>query len=57
MKHVKRLPPVLLTSLLVLSGFSVFLVGLARLFGLDVALIAGGLIAMVAGLLFDVSDD
>jgi hypothetical protein len=53
MTHVKRIPPVVLTILLVLGGLAAVLAGVYMLAGLAVTLLAGGAAVMAAGLLVD----
>lgn len=54
MKHLRRVPPILLPVSLVLAGAAASIAGVYLLLGLAAALITGGAAAVVAGLLVDV---
>ncbi len=55
MNHIKRIPLAVLPILLVVAGAGAVVVGVHLLFGLAFALIVGGILAAVAGLLVDVA--
>lgn len=54
MKHLKRIPTIVLPALLVLAGSVAALAGVYLLLGLAAALITGGVAGVAAGLLVDV---
>lgn len=54
MKHLRRIPPVALSALLVLVGAGTALAGVYLLFGLAPTLVVGGVAAVVVGLLVDI---